>query len=452
MSWRPQVHFASAAQWINDPNGLVVHDGEYHLFQQLNPHGDQWGGISWGHAVSTDLLVWHQLEPALTPYPARPAGAETLIFSGSAIASPDGDRLLAFYTAHERRDERALNESVALATSHDRGRTWRRHAGNPVLDPGRTDFRDPKVFRYDGRLVMVIAVPDEHRVEFHSSDDEGLTWTVTGTFVAPDRASARRVWECPDVVRVPVGDGGDHRWVLLVSADHPAEDPYSGMFAWVGHFDDATFVADRAQPQWLDHGKDFFAAVTYNGLPAGEPPVLVGWASNWAYASRLPALPWRGMMALPRELSLVERGDGLVVAQRPCRQFEALERTAAPARGVLDVRAVVPGGGRGGVRLAGADGTACEIGVDASRRLAWCDRRDADPFGIGPAFATCEHAPLATDGTDVDLRVIVDGCLVEVFVDGGATVLTELAFVTGPRRVEPFGSVDVDVSVRVVPG
>jgi fructan beta-fructosidase len=453
MSWRPQVHFTTDAQWINDPNGLVHLDGEYHLFHQFNPYGNEWGNISWGHAVSADLLRWRPLEPALTPYPAHEAGAETLIFSGSAVTASDGS-LLAFYTAHERRGDTPLRESVGFATSHDAGRTWQRHPGNPVLDRGRRDFRDPKVLRHEGRLAMVVAVPDEHRVEFYASADEGLSWELTGAFAAPEPTSARRAWECPDLVHVPTEDGG-HRWALLVSADHPADDPYSGMFAWVGQFDGATFVADRATPQCLDHGKDFFAAVTYNGLPDDERPVLVGWASNWAYASVAPPLPWRGMMALPRELMIVERQNGLVVAQRPCRQFDALAVAAhddGRSTGVVDVRGLVPAGAIGGVRLRGADGRMCEIGVDARERTAWCDRRDADALGIGALFATRERAPIAGGSGPVDLRVLRDGCLVEVFVDGGATVLTELAFVPGVVSVDAFGAMEVEVSVRRVAG
>lgn len=448
MRWRPALHFTTRAHWLNDPNGLVVVDGEYHLFFQHNPHGASWGDMSWGHAVSTDLVHWTELAVALEPYPARQHDAETLVYSGSAVADDDGT-LRAFYTAHECRGPVSLNESVAMAVSRDRGRTWERHAGNPVLDAGRTDFRDPKVVRVGAMLVMAVAVPLEHTVEFYASID-GIRWTRTGTFRRPTAVPAGRPWECPDLVRVGVSGTGRARWVLLVSADHPAGGELSGMCYWVGDFDGAAFVADHPEPRWVDHGRDFYAGVTFNGLADDAAPVLVGWASNWAYASRLPAVPWRGAMSMARELSLVDVAGELHLAQRPVGALDALAgryvADGGEISGPVDARLTVGRGAptAGGVRFVGVDGSTVEVGVDTGRRTAWVDRRAADVFDLGPAYAGRDEAPLLgrTDAR-TELRVLFDDCLLEVFSADGTTVLTELAFLPGPVRIESFGEVAV---------
>jgi fructan beta-fructosidase len=424
MSVRPAVHFAAPRQWINDPNGLIYIDGEYHLFFQFNPFGTSWGHISWGHAVSADLLQWTLLDPAITPYPARTSGAETLVFSGSAIAAPNGRDLLAYYTAHEHRNGNAFNESVALATSSDRGRTWERWPDNPVLDTDRTDFRDPKVIRYGDGYVMAIAVPLEHIVEFYRSND-GLEWTLTGTFSAPVPTS--RVWECPDLVLVPSPNADEWRWVLLVSAGHPAGEEYTGMHYWIGEFDGATFHPDRPEPDWVEYGRDFYAGVTFNGLD-GRAPVLVGWASNWAYASELPAQPWRGMMAIPRELELVRIDERLRLAQRPVRQL-----SEAP----IDLQATVNGEGAESaiIELVWPSGR-LTIGIDSGRRQITVDRTAAGLTDVA-LYAGIDVAPVFGSDT-ISLRMIYDAGL----VNDGSTVLTTLVFPDGDVAVRTFGLVD----------
>ncbi len=225
---RPRFHFTAESQWINDPNGLVYLDGEYHLFCQLNPFGSSWGSMTWGHAVSENLLDWHHLAPAIEPYPARVPHAQTMIFSGSAIrdrlgisGATDGLGLLAYYTAHERRDEASLCESIALAVSTDRGRTWTRHDGNPILDTQRTDFRDPKVLWHAATeaFVMAVADPPGLAIEFYRSTD-GLRWDLSGRFSAP--AFTDKIWECPDLIELHIDDDDDGTtaWTLFVSAGH----------------------------------------------------------------------------------------------------------------------------------------------------------------------------------------------------------------------------------------
>jgi sucrose-6-phosphate hydrolase SacC (GH32 family) len=254
---------------MNDPNGLVLHAGEYHLFYQHNPLGDVWGDIGWGHAVSRDLVSWEELPVAI------PALGDEMVFSGSAVM--DGERMVAIYTS-----AREGRQVQCLACSSDRGRTFTRFAGNPVLDIGLSDFRDPKVFAWEGGWVMAVALSLERTIRFFRSPDL-VTWSFAGDFTW----ALDGVWECPDVFRL------DGRWVLIVSVE-------PRVWYWVGDFDGSTFVAST-EPRLVDHGPDFYAAQTWDG------EVLIAWMNHWAHARSRGG---RSFMTVPRRLSL--RGDVLI--------------------------------------------------------------------------------------------------------------------------------------------
>ena len=172
-SARPVLHFTPEKNWINDPNGLIWLDGEYHLFYQHNPLGDQWGHMSWGHAVSKDLLAWEHLAIAIPEADGVMAFSGTSVFdrnNTSGFAADGRQALVAVYTGH---DERAKRQHQNLAFSTDRGRTWTKYAGNPVLDLGVENFRDPKVFWHHptSRWIMVVALANDRKALFYSSHD-----------------------------------------------------------------------------------------------------------------------------------------------------------------------------------------------------------------------------------------------------------------------------------------
>ncbi len=160
--YRPQFHFSPREHWTNDPNGLVYFEGEYHLFFQYNPFGDEWGHMSWGHAVSTDLMHWTQLPVALKEENG------VMIFTGSAVVDSSNSSgfcrnnkpcLVAVYTGYtaEKNGHPSL-QTQNIAYSNDRGRTWTKYSGNPVLDLHMTDFRDPKVFWHSATQRWIMAV------------------------------------------------------------------------------------------------------------------------------------------------------------------------------------------------------------------------------------------------------------------------------------------------------
>ena len=242
--FRPQFHFTPVRNWMNDPNGMVYYDGEWHLFYQYNPQGDRWGHMSWAHAVSRDLMHWEHLPVALTE------GDGLMIFSGSAVVDWKNTSgfgvnkkppLVAIYTGHRegRQDQR-------LAFSNDRGRTWTNFADNPVLDVKLADFRDPKVFWHQAtsRWIMTVALAAEKKVHFYDSPDL-KQWKYVGEF-GPAGATDG-LWECPDLFPLAV-EGGGTKWVLIVNINPGGPAGGSGCQYFVGEFDGTKFMSDAPVP------------------------------------------------------------------------------------------------------------------------------------------------------------------------------------------------------------
>jgi fructan beta-fructosidase len=253
--FRPQFHFTPAQNWMNDPNGLVYHRGEYHLFYQHNPFGNTWGHMSWGHAVSRDLVHWEHLPVAIAEE------GDEAIFSGSAVVderntSGFGTRsnppMVAIYTSATPGDQ-----TQSLAYSTDRGRTWTKYAGNPVLDDPDRDFRDPKVFWYEPerKWVMVIAKSLQRKIAIYESKDL-KSWEHLSDFGPANAVGG--IWECPDLFPLPVdGKRKQTKWVMLVSLNPGGIAGGSGMQYFVGDFDGTRFEADNIQPYTPPAGEVF---------------------------------------------------------------------------------------------------------------------------------------------------------------------------------------------------
>lgn len=391
----PRWHL-SPPIWINDPNGLIHRDGTWHAFYQCNPFGAHWGSMSWGHATSTDLLTW-------TPHPVALPGADGEdIFSGSCVAAPasvvaswpdapalgDADEVLvAIYTSHYHGESpRAGIEAQSLAVSTDEGLTWTRYAGNPVLDRGSANFRDPKVFRHGDGWVMVTVEAEHQQVLIHTSDDL-VHWSDASTF-GPHHARDG-AWECPDLFRLPIEGTDESAWVLTVSINPGGLHVGSGQQYFVGDFDGRTFtprrMSDVEDPRtfdWLDHGREFYAGVTFADGPDGRV-IMLGWLGNWSYAHDAAEGGRRSLLTLPRELTLVEHRGRLVVRQRipaeaaavPVRRLRLLAGqsqevdgiTIAFADGRLEVRRPDVAGlsDFGGTAWAPVDGDAVELDIHA---------------------------------------------------------------------------------------
>jgi fructan beta-fructosidase len=448
---RPQYHFTPAKNFMNDPNGLVYYKGEYHLFYQHNPFGNTWGHMSWGHAVSRDLVRWEHLPVAL----AEENGE--MIFSGSAVVDwnntsglcrnsdpQDKSCLVAVYTGHTEK-----KQVQNIAYSNDRGRTWTKYAGNPVIDVGLKDFRDPKVIWHAGtkKWVMAVALPHEHKVRFYSSPDL-KRWAHLSDFGPAGVTSG--IWECPDLFEMTVEGGREKKWVLIVNMNPGGAAGGSGGQYFVGHFDGTKFTNDNPAEAklYLDYGKDFYAAVTFSDAPDGRR-ILLGWMSNWQYANKEPTTVWRCAQSLPRVLTLRQEAAGLRLVQQPVETLKSLradhwsvgsgpveewQRTLF-GKGVtgdaLEILAEFEIGGavEVGLEVRKSVNETTRIGYDAARREVFIDRTRSGNANFDVQNFPGRHAaPLTPSDNRVRLHVFVDRSSVEVFADGGRVTLTDRIF------------------------
>jgi fructan beta-fructosidase len=456
-TYRPQFHFSPEKNWINDPNGLVYLDGEYHLFYQYNPYGDKWGHMSWGHAVSTDLLHWQHLPVALTEYADRLTGDSTMIFSGTAIIDKNNsagfgsNAMIAIYTSNVHKDNKGLAQHQSLAYSTDKGRTWKRYDKNPVLNINRKDFRDPKVFWHEPKQkwVMVLVVPDLYTVQFYESKNL-LTWKLTGEFTGI--GDTTRIWECPDLYELKIeGQPNKTKWVLSLSGGHPQGPKFVGMQYFVGEFDGNTFHADSTQyPRYVDYGKDFYAGIVYNNLP-DQRTIMIGWLNNWTYANQLPTSPWRGAMSLPRELSLINTPTGLTLRQQP---IAALEKLRIKKMETIENQEL-SGSFEFSAEL--TEETNIEIVSESGDKLIlsynngnFSIDRTKTLSDFNPDFASLDAVSIPQYSPSISLRVIVDQSVVEIFITNGEQVLTELFFLRGGKvKVKSNGEVKITESYEI---
>jgi fructan beta-fructosidase len=447
--WRPQYHFTPPMNFMNDPNGLVYYKGEYHLFYQYNPQGTEWGHMSWGHAVSADMLHWKNLPVAIPEMPGQ-----YMIYSGSAVVdwhnasglcanAADPSCLVAIYTAAGTNSQRQN-----LAYSNDQGRTWTNYAGNPIADLKHPDFRDPKVFWYEAekKWVMVAVLADERKAVFFDSRDL-KNWEFRSSFEIGGNDKGQ--WECPDLFELSVhGNPNNKKWVLIVNRNPGAPAGGTGTRYFVGRFDGAHFVNETpaAQELWADYGKDFYATNSFSDLPPRDQRrIWIGWISNWQYANREPTSIWRGGQSLPRELSLAQFPDGIRLVQKPIaetkslreREFLQLSNVSfamamqamhlANVRGaMLEIEAeLAPGDAKEiGFRLRKGGNEETLLGFTPETNEVFVDRTHSGQVAFAPEFPG-RHEAILRQGSRVKLHVFLDRSSVEAFVNDGEVVLTE---------------------------
>ena len=476
--YRPVYHHTPLYGWMNDANGLVYKDGEYHLYFQYNPYGSKWGNMHWGHSVSKDLIHWQHLDPAI----AR----DTLghIFSGSTVIDKNNsagygkDAMIAFYTSAS--DEHGQIQCMAYST--DNGRTYTKYEKNPILTPfdGLKDFRDPKVFWYEPAQKWYMIVSADKNMRFYSSTDlkqwEYLSQFGEGYGVQPNQ------FECPDFIQLPVDGNKDNmKWVMIVNINPGCPFGGSATEYFVGTFDGKEFKCDndKSVTKWLDFGKDHYATVCFSNT--GDRVIAVPWMSNWQYANVTPIRQYRGANALPRELSLYTKDGEVYMAANAVKETEGLRKETRKVDNfsltgeqiVSDVVAaqecafevemdVTPGKANTvGFDLMNAKGEKTKIYLDMKAGRVVMDRTESGLVAFGEKaephfkenhdrrktesvnyvndFALGTWAPLSLcEGKTYHLNVFVDKCSVEIFVDGGRIAMTNLVFPTVPYNALRF--------------
>ncbi|MBD3917165.1 glycoside hydrolase family 32 protein [Paenibacillus sp. PR3] len=453
--YRPQFHFTPPANWMNDPNGMVYFEGEYHLFYQHHPHGTTWGPMHWGHAVSTDLIHWEHLPIAMKP------DNNGAIFSGSIVVDwtnssglfSEEPGLVAIFTqADQYPDSDRPRQRQSIAYSSDRGRTWSMYENNPVLSNEEiTDFRDPKVFWHEqsSHWVMVIAAGD--RVQIYVSQDL-KSWTCASEFGAKE-GSHDGVWECPDLIELPIeGQEETRKWVMIVSiGDDPNLAEGSRTQYFVGQFDGKSFTNEASSDTvlWLDYGRDNYAGVTWSDIQGpNNEKYFIGWMSNWKYANQTPTSTWRSAMTLPRQLLLRDTSAGVRLVQHPVKELLELRRndeslrwegqTIHPGYNLLenvkaDIYEIIaefdPGTAEEfGFKLRLSDNEETIVGYRAADRLLFVDRCHSGEAAFHDAFPCSHEVPVELKEGRMKIQIFVDQSSIEIFVNDGETVISDQIF------------------------
>ena len=490
--YRPSYHFTPAYGWMNDPNGMVYKDGEYHLYYQYNPYGSKWGNMHWGHAVSRDLIHWQHLDPAI----AR----DTLghIFSGSSVvdihntAGYGKNAIIALYTSASDKN----GQIQCMAYSTDNGRTFTKYESNPVLTPfdGLRDFRDPKVFWYEKGKCWYMIVSADKETRFYKSKNL-KKWEYVSAF-GNGMGQQPCQYECPDFFQLPVnGDPNNMKWVMIMNINPGCLFGGSATEYFVGDFDGKNFTcADAHEAKWMDYGKDHYATVTFSNT--GNRVLAMTWMSNWQYADLTPFKQNRGANGLPRELKLFELDNKYYIQEGVAPEVKALRKEtkelgnltiekekdlagiASGMNGAFEIEADVTADANGiaGVEIYNNKQERTLVYIDMKNRRIVTDRTESGLTDFGkysephhiekkwdkqrkeqsllPArmvnainyknnFALATWAPLNLCGKDkktFHVDIFVDKSSIELFVDGGRIAMTNLVFPIAPYENVKFYS------------
>lgn len=448
---RPQAHFSPPSNWMNDPNGMVYYEGEYHFFYQHYPDSNVWGPMHWGHAISRDLVKWENQPIALYP------DSLGLIFSGSAVVdsanssglgTSDNPPLVAMFTYHKVEGEKAGRidyQTQGIAFSLDKGRTWTKYKGNPVIkNPGIRDFRDPKVIWHDESHQWVVVLAVQDHIEFWGSPDL-INWKKLSEF-GKDYGAHGGVWECPDLFRLSTADGKEKKWILVVSINPGAPNGGSGTQYFPGEFDGKNFrtSVEKTSSQWIDYGPDDYAGVTYFNAPQGRK-IFIGWMSNWAYAEVVPTVEWRSATTTPRDLSLAKIGGKYYVQSRLSPEYikaanapqsfsslsiadtlllptkDSIDYSLAILEGTIDAKSF-------DLEFYNRKGEKVVVGFDQAANSFFLDRSGSGNSSFSNAFRGRANAPRISTDTKIRFTVVTDASSIEVFFDDGLSVLTGVFF------------------------
>lgn len=469
-SFRNQFHFSPEANWMNDPNGMVYHDGEYHLFYQYYPDSTVWGPMHWGHAVSQDLLTWEHLPIALYP------DSLGYIFSGSAVIDKNNtaefgeNAMIAIYTYHDPEGEKSGTSTTfqyqAIAYSTDKGRTFTKYEGNPVIpNPGIKDFRDPKVIWDEDseQWVMVFAAQDHIKLYGSKNLKE---WTHLSDW-GKEYGSHGGVWECPDLFPIQVQGSKEIKWVLLLSINPGGPNGGSATQYFIGDFDGQSFRLDEEfetrvkneNAVWFEYGADNYAGVTWSNAPVeADQRLFIGWMSNWQYAQVVPSDSWRSAMTLPRTLELHQFGDQYTLVNFPIAALSKLEVESdtlskelglnqklplKDGRTKLDINTLAELKDTLQIKVSNDLGEYTLIGFDPKSKAYFIDRSKSGITDFEEGFATVHLAPASYAKEEIEMTIYVDHASIELIADKGRTVMTDIIF---PRQ--PYSTLEISVSEK----
>ncbi|NJB71874.1 fructan beta-fructosidase [Saonia flava] len=446
--YRPQFHFSPEEKWMNDPNGLVYHEGVYHLFYQYYPNDIVWGPMHWGHAVSEDMIHWEHKPIALFP------DEHGLIFSGSAVVDVvnssglgtiENPPLVAIFTYHLMEAEEASRndyQTQGIAYSLDNGDTWTKYKGNPVIkNDGIKDFRDPKVFwnNITEEWTMLLVAGDHLQIW---SSENLIDWKKESEF-GKNQGAHGGVWECPDIFPLKVEGTEQEKWVLLISINPGAPNGGSGTQYFIGDFDGTTFTSEQKEHRWIDWGTDNYAGVTYNNVPNNDR-IFIGWMSNWDYAQDIPTERWRSSMTVPRKLSLKKIGEAYELVNYPLESFDGSVEKGTSQDFDLDIgkekQFSFENFNQSEVKFTTSaksfnlifkneKNEELVLLMDNQNQLFSIDRSKSGKIDFKESFGKTQNMPIPNLPKEAyEVRILMDWSSIEVFINKGQYVMTAQIF------------------------
>ena len=453
--YRPAYHHTPLYGWMNDPNGMVYHDGVWHLCYQWNPFGSKWQNMTWGHSTSRDLIHWEPQEPTLLP-----DGLGTIFSGSSAIDEANSagfgkNSIVTLFTS-------AANSQVqSLAYSNDGGYTYTTYPGNPVLTL-ESEARDPNMFWNEEtkQWTLILAHALDHEMLIFTAPDL-KSWTLQSSF-GKGLGAQDGVWECPDLFELPVTGTQEKKWVLICNINPGGPFGGSATQYFTGSFDGKTFKVDtdasgNVPTKWLDYGKDHYATVSWSDTPGRR--TVIGWMSNWQYAAEVPTLQFRSANTLPREMGVFKVDDQYYVSSKPSPELDAL-------RGKIthNAKRIQVGKRAHTVSLPQENDGICEIlmNVDAKRskqlkmtlankaqekvtiiydvekETISFDRTQSGIVDFSQDFPAVTVTPTYENDGSVNLRLFIDRSSMELFEQEGRFVMTNLVFPTSPYTTLSF--------------
>lgn len=417
--FRPDYHHTPAYGWMNDPNGMFYDEitKTWHLYYQYNPYGSKWQNMTWGHSTSKDLIHWeHQ------PNAIRPDGLGA-IFSGSCIVDHNNtagfgrDAIIAMYTSASEQ------QTQSIAYSTDGGYSFTPYVGNPVLTADVPDFRDPKLFWCEktGEWNVVLAVGQE--VRFYASRNL-KDWRYLSSF-GKGYGAHGGVWECPDLIELPVRGTKETKWVLLLNINPGG--PYGGSATqyFVGDWDGQAFTCEHREPRWMDYGKDHYAAVTFANAPDNRH-VAIAWMSNWQYANDVPTQQYRSANSLPKDIDLyIDAHNQYRLGVRPAKEVQHLAQRVTLVPDAKTGKAVL--------ELTSDAGDLVTLTYDMKHETLEFDRSQCGDATFSKDFPVKTlRMPIfprkGDNAAKLSLDVFIDNCSIEFFDAEGRFCLTNLVF------------------------
>ena len=420
--FRPEYHHSPVYGWMNDPNGMFYKDGEWHLYFQYNPFGSLWENMTWGHSVSKDLVHWEALPNAIE------ADAIGTIFSGSCVVDTRNsagfgkNAIIAYYTSA------AEAQTQSMAYSTDGGRTFTKYEKNPVITSDIPDFRDPKIFWHEPTQKWIVVLAAGQEMQFYSSPNL-KEWTFESSF-GREYGNHGGVWECPDMMQLPVRGTGQQKWMLVCNINPGG--PFGGNATqyFVGQFDGHKFTCE-SKPEvtkWMDYGKDHYATVSFSNAPENRH-VVIAWMSNWQYANQVPTHQYRSSNSIPRDLDLFADGEETYCGVIPSKEMQALrgkkvKKLSDVCELVIDIKNSME------LTLSNTNGEEVKMFYDAQKQTFSMDRTKSGDCSFSEAFPTVTTAP--THGAMKQLRIFIDRCSIEAFAADGKMAMTNLVFPSIP--------------------